>query len=324
MFKLMWEVLLTGVQKVRELKFALAVAAIAAAVAIAASFLRGYLSTVGGVVIAVNMGVMLMIAVLMFRAAAKATGQAKNSYTRLYAVLAWVFSGILTASAILSLTSVFFHLPLDLRDAELAPVEGVYNGDYRIDETVIMTDLRRRIPTQGVAGVKSRDAKYRIDRVVRQRSTNAPYQMQSGTNGEGIEEIVSPTHVSMTTEEVVGSRFSLTTKHTYIHAIPADRFPINEPVTVQLQGVFVNAFAGEEEEWVGACPNVDTESLTLVVLFPESKLCKDAWAMEQPTGSGEINFRGKSAPVVHDGGRMVTWTIARPSKGVGYFIAFKW
>jgi hypothetical protein len=322
MLEPMWRLLMLGIQKVKEVRYALAFAAIAAAVAIAASFLHGYMSNVGGVVVAVNMGVMLIIAVLMTVAAAKAKGEQGKPYARLYVVLAWVFSFILIASAILSLTSVFFNHPIDFRTS--SAIEPTYSGDYRIQETVMLMDLRHRIPTKDTPGALSKDPKYRIDRVVRQRQTTVPYEMQWGTNGDRIEDFVSSTHPGMTTKEESSARFSLTTKHTYVNLIPADQIPFNYPTDVMVQATFVNAFAGEQEEWVGACPNVDTELLTMIVLCPQNKVCRSARAMEQPTGSAEIPFRGFSVPVIHDGGKLITWSIMRPSKGVGYFIAFTW
>jgi hypothetical protein len=317
----MMRILEVTTKKITQLRFALGIAAIAAAIAIAALFMRGYFSSIGGVVVAVNMGVMLMIAILMFVAAAKAKGQASKPYQKLYFAISCAFSFILIVSAALSLSSVFFHTPLDFRDQSM--IEQSFNGDYRVEESVVLFDLRKRQATNGHPGLESRDPRIRIDRVVRQRPTNAPYEIQTGTNGLRIDQINSPTHPSMTTREVSSDRFKLTTDYTYISSIPADRFPIGESVTVQLEGVFINAFKGDDEEWTGVCPSIDTNVITMIVLFPKDKPCKEVQAMEERTGNKEVLYEGISNPVIHDGGSMVTWTIFKPVKGTGYFIAFK-
>ncbi|HYX50807.1 MAG TPA: hypothetical protein VE843_13745, partial [Ktedonobacteraceae bacterium] len=110
------QLLSMSIQKIRQLRFALGIAGIAAAVAIAAIVLRGQLSSIAGVVVAVNMGVMLMIAILMFVAAAKSRGQAGKPYQRLYFAVSCIFAIALAASALLSLTSVFFHWPRNFQE----------------------------------------------------------------------------------------------------------------------------------------------------------------------------------------------------------------
>jgi hypothetical protein len=312
----------TGVQKVKEVRYALAFAAIAAAVAISAALLRGYMSNIGAVVVAVNMGVMLIIAVLMMIAAARAKGDRAKPYARLYLALAWVFSSVLTASAVLSLSSVFFHWPMDFRVK--TSIDPIYDGDYRIEETTMLMDLRHRVSSAGIPGAISKDIKYRTDRVVKQRQTNAPYQIQWGTNGDRVEDVLSPSHPGMTTSEARSGIFGLSTKHIYISSIPADQIPFNYPADIKAQATFVNAFSGEKEEWMGACPNVDTAILTMILLCPDSKVCKSATGMEMPTGSPEIPFRGATVPIIEDGGKIVTWSVFRPRKGVGYFIKFTW
>jgi hypothetical protein len=313
--------LMLAIKKVKEVKYALAFAAIAAAVAIAASFLKGYLSSIAGVVVAVNMGVMLIFAVLMMIAAARAKGEHAKRYAKMFLILAWVFSTILTISACLSLTSVFFHWPMDFRQSSIEPL---YTGDYRVEETMMLMDLRNRVSTDGNAGAISRDIKYRIDRVVRQRPTDVPYTLQWGTNGQAIDNIISSTNPGMTTTEVKSGRFAQTTKHTYISSIPAEEVPLNYPVEIDAQATFVNAFSGETEEWVGACPNEDTALLTMIVYCPENKRCTKARPMEQPIGSGEISFRGDTRPIIFDAGRTIVWNVPNPTKGVGYFIVFNW
>jgi hypothetical protein len=317
-----WTILKTAMRKLKVLRYALGFAAIAAAVAIGSSVLRGYMSQISAVVVAVNMGVMLMIAVLMARFASRTAGTHARQYAKLYLLLAWLFSLILIVSACLSLSSVFFHYPVDFRDP--SAVETNYAGDYRIEETVTFMNLKHRVPTMGVPGAVSRDIKYRIDRIVKQRQTSVPYEMQWGTNGSNIVDFKSATHPGMQVREEQSKRFNLTTKHTYIASIPADQIPFNFKTDVRVEGTFINAFENDTEEWVGSCPNIETMALTMIVLFPDSKPAKEAVAMEQPTGSSEIPYRGTSAPVIHDGGRMVSWTVAHPVKGVGYFIAFKW
>jgi hypothetical protein len=322
MIEEMQQFISAATQKVKEVRFALAFAAIAAAVALSAVFLRGYLSTVGGVVVAVNMGVMLMLAVMMIIAASKAKGEEGKKYGRLYLVLAWVFSSILALSAVLSLASVFFKWPLNFSTTSIEPI---YDGDYRIVETVMIMDLRGRTPTKGIPGAISKDTKYRLDRVVRQRSTTAPYELQWGTNGTGIENIKSSTNPGMTTMTVKDSKFfKISTAHTYVSSIPSDQILLNYPTDVKTEATFVNGFSGDSEEWLGACPNIDTETLTMVLLCPGSKPCKTAKPMEDPTGNSEVPFRGNTTPVISPDGKVVTWTIQRPSKGVGYFIDFTW
>lgn len=311
-----------AIKKVKELRYALAIAGIAAAVAVSASFLRGYMSSVAAVVVAVNMGVMLIIAVLMMVAAARAKGEGAKPYARLYLVLAWVFSFVLTASAILSLSSVFFNTPLDFR--EKSAIEPSYSGDYRIQQTLMLMDLRHRVATTGKPGALSKDVKYRIDRVVKQRETDAPYTIQWGTNGDRVENIVSATHPGMSTVEQKSQLFGATTKHTYISSIPANQIALNYPTDIKVQATFVNGFSGDHEEWLGACPNVDTELLTMILLCPENKHCKSVRAMEAPTGSAEIPFRGSTVPLILDDGKLISWTVYRPTKGVGYFIDFNW
>ncbi len=315
------QILSLSIEKIRQLRFALGIAGIAAAIAIAALVLRGTFSNIAGVVVAVNMGVMLMIAILIFVTAAKARGQAGKPYHKLYFAVSCVFSAILAASALLSLASVFFHWPLDFRQTASAAVAA--NGDYRVEESVVIFDLRNRKSVKGKI-LESKEPKMRIDRVVRQRLTNKPYQIKSGTNGLRVEQIVSPTHPSMTTQEIFADMFPLTTKHSYTSTIPADRFPIGEPVTVQTNSVFVNAFTGEDKEWVGVSPDIDTAVITIVVLFPTEKPCKEVIGMEKPMGTNPTQYPGTTKPVLQEDGSLVTWTINKPSKGTGYFIAFKW
>jgi hypothetical protein len=93
---------------------------------------------------------------------------------------------------------------------------------------------------------------------------------------------------------------------------------------VQWKGTYVNAFSNNDEEWTGSCPNIDTDSLTMIVLFPENKPAKAARGMEQKNGSPEKPFTGASAPIILNGGRIVTWTVTKPTRGIGYYIAFKW
>lgn len=318
--------LLNGaINQVSQLRMALGIVGIASAIAMSSIVLKDHLSNIGGVVVAINMGVLLMFAILMFVAASKAKGDTGKSYQKLYFIIVCVFSLILLVSAVLSLTSVFYKTPLDFNSlsGSQAVVE-TFEGDYRIEESVIYFDLSKRIKTKGMKDIESKVLRSRIDRVVRQRPIENPYKIQSGTNGLRIENISSSTHNSMKTEKVESGRFSSTTKLTYIHKISANRFPIGEIVDVNLDVVFVNAFSGEREEWLGTCPNIDTKELTILVKFPDNKLCKKAWAMEQPTGNSEIAFRGNSKPVIQDNGKLVTWTIRNPSKGIGYFIAFNW
>lgn len=323
MFTWAIQILQASARKISQMNYALGVAGVAAAVAIAAILLRGYLSSVGGVIVAVNMGVMLMIALLMFVAAAKARGRTGRPYQKLYFVIACAFSFILIVSALLSLSSVFFHFPLDFV-AQAQPAEPALAGDYRNEESVIIFDLRKRQPVNGRPGVESKESKMRIDRIVRQRPTDAPYEIKSGTNGLRIEQFESPTHPSMITREVFPELFPLTTKHSYTSSVPSDRFPIGEPVTVQTNSVFVNAFTGEDREWAGASQDIDTAVLTLVVLFPKDKPCAEALAMEKPMGSNPVPYSGPTRPVMQKDGGMVTWTIVKPVKGNGYFLAFKW
>ena len=75
------------------------IAGIAAAIAIAALVLRDSLSSIAGVVVAVNMGVMLMIAILIFVNAARSRGQSGKPYHKLYFAVSCVFSAILAVSA---------------------------------------------------------------------------------------------------------------------------------------------------------------------------------------------------------------------------------
>jgi hypothetical protein len=316
------QILSMSIRKIRQLRFALGIAGIAAAVAIAAVVLRGHSSSIAGVVVAVNMGVMLMIAILMFVAAAKSRGQAGKPYQRLYFGISCIFSVVLASSALLSLASVFFHWPLDFR--ETAAAAAVAEGDYRIEESVVVFDLRNRKQTDGRTMLESKEPKMRVDRVVRQRITDAPYQIKSGTNGLRIEQIVSPTHPSMTTEEIRAEMFPLTTKHSYTSSIPADRFPIGEPVTVKTNSVFVNAFTGDQKEWAGVSTDIGTDVITMIVLFPKEKPCKEVTAMQKPMGTNPSPYNGTTRPVLQGDGSMVTWTINKPSKGTGYFIAFKW
>jgi hypothetical protein len=254
-------ILSLSIDKIKQLKYALGIAGVAAAIAIAALMLRDSLSSIAGVVVAVNMGVMLMIAILIFVNAARSRGQAGKPYHKLYFAVSCVFSAILAVSALLSLASVFFHWPLDFRQTASAAV--IATGDYRVQESVIIFDLRNRKSLNGKI-LESKEPKMRIDRVVRQRLTDKPYQIKSGTNGLRVEQIVSPTHPSMTTQEIYADMFPLTTKHSYTSTIPADRFPIGEPVTVQTNSVFVNAFTGEDKEWAGVsaltrkCRNLDS------------------------------------------------------------------
>lgn len=316
------QVLKISVQKIKELRFVLGITGIAAAMAVAAILLRGYLSSIAGVVVAVDMGVMLLIAILMFVAAAKARGKESRPYKKLYFAISCIFSLILATSALLSLSSVFFHWPLDFRPQQTAAAPSI-SGDYRIEESVVVFDLRKRKRVDGTTP-ESKEPKRRMDRVVRQRLADAPYQIKSGTNGKRIEQISSPTHPSMTTQEIFADLFPLTTKHSYTSSIPADRFPIGEGVTVETNSVFVNAFTGEEKEWAGVCPEFDTAVITIVILFPKEKPCREALAMEKPMGSNGFPYRGTTAPVVQDDGSMAVWTISKPLKGNGYFIAFKW
>jgi hypothetical protein len=323
MFTWAVQILQASMGKIAQLKYALGIAGVAAAMAIAAILLHGYFSSIGGVVVAVNMGVMLMIALLMFVAAAKAKGRAGQPYQKLYFIIACAFSFILIVSALLSLSSVFFRFPLDFV-VEAKTVEPSFVGDYRNEESVIIFDLRNRQPVNGRPGAESKEPKMRVDRVVRQRPTNAPYEIKAGTNGLRIEQFQSPTHPSMTTKEVFPEFFPLTTKHSYTSIIPSDRFPIGETVTVESNSVFVNAFTGEEKEWAGASSDIDTIVLTIVILFPKGKPCKEVVAMEKPMGSNPVPYDGTTKPVMQGDGSMVTWTIVKPVKGNGYFIAFKW
>jgi hypothetical protein len=325
MFTWAVQILQASTRKISQLKYALGIAGVAAAVAISAILLQGYFSSIGGVIIAVNMGVMLMVALLMFVAAVKARGRAGEPYRKLYFLIACAFSFVLVISALLSLSSVFFGFPLDIiAIAKEPPVEPSIDGDYRIEESVIVFDLRKRQSVAGRPGAESKESKMRIDRVVRQRPTDVPFEIKSGTNGLRVEQFQSPTHPSMTTEEVFPKFFPLTTKHSYTSSIPSDRFPIGEPVTVQMSSVFVNAFTGEDNEWAGASSDIHTSVLTLIVLFPKDKPCKEALAMEKPMGSNPVPYRGTTKPVLQGDGSMVTWTIVKPIKGNGYFIAFKW
>lgn len=256
MIELMVNVLRWASDKVKPMRYGIALAGVAAAMALGAYFLRDYFGDVAGVVIAVNMGLFLMMAIAMFAVWTRARGK---PYGVLFFIMACVFCAFVAVTALLSLTSVFYHTPLDL--GKTIPIERQFTGDYRVDESVVLIDLRNRIPTEGRPGVESKDPKRRIDRVVRQRPTDEAYQMQSGTNGLRVEGITSPTHASMTTEEVTSARFKLTTAHTYIHRIAADRFPIGEAVTVEVDGTFVNAFSGEHDEWTGVWRSCSTQSV---------------------------------------------------------------
>ncbi|MEP0984301.1 hypothetical protein [Ekhidna sp.] len=314
------------VEKVKELRIAIGIVTIATALAIAGLILKDQLSNLAGVIVAINMGIVLLFAILMFIAATKAKGQSAKAYQRLYFILTCVFSLILLTSAVLSLSSVFFGKPLDFSEdtATTSLIEPIFDGEYRIEESVLLFDLRQRLDLLTDAQPESKTFRHRIDRVVRQKTTTNPYKMQSGTNGDRMEGFESRTHSSMSTKEVQSSIFGSTTDHTYIHSIESDRFPISEVVNVELKATFVNSFRAEPEEWLGVCPNTDTKEITFIILFPENKRCINARAMELPTGSNEIEFRGTSKPVIHDQGRIVTWTLSNPVKGVGYYVAYQW
>ena len=320
MLELALQIFRSAAAKITQFKFALFIAGIVAMMAIAAEMLKGQFSSIGGVIIAVTMGVMLLFAGLMFFAAAKDKG---GRYSTLFFISAWIFAALLMISAVFSLASVFFHWPLNLTTTnEVVPR---YEGDYLVRETVITADLRQRRSSTGAAtNVESKDPKMRVDRVVRQRTHAEPYQIPFGTNGSRVEQIESPTHPSMTTEVVKSSRFGSSIAHEYLAKIDSEKFPYQELQNVKTRMVYVNAFANEKEEWCGISPNNNTEVITMVILFPNDKPCKSALAHMKPINGTELAYDGPTKPEIYAEGRFLTWTILHPTKGVGYFVSWAW
>jgi hypothetical protein len=94
-------------------------------------------------------------------------------------------------------------------------------------------------------------------------------------------------------------------------------------VEVENRIEYVNAFTVEDSEWFHTHVVFPTESLTLVVLFPQDKRCRSV------TGSVKHHpvepfAQAAETPMLLSGGRLVSWHLTTPQPGGTYQLDWRW
>jgi hypothetical protein len=170
---------------------------------------------------------------------------------------------------------------------------------YLVRHTELMVDLTQWKPVGGPVIVR------RIDDVKKVSDTTADFVLPSYTNGAGINfkaETYSnlPSFNEMHAPDQPG-------KHAYEYRLPMGREPKDHIETVTSEFTFISGFPDPKYEWWKAYAAYPTQSLTVVIRFPDNKSCRrlDVFSRE---GNKERQPITDNPALIANGGLVVMWS----------------
>lgn len=87
---------------------------------------------------------------------------------------------------------------------------------------------------------------------------------------------------------------------------------------------YINAFEGKEKDWFHTHVNVPTQSLTIILLFPEAQRCRNIKGLEHIGKNKSVEVDKDKDPIIVDDGKLVYWRIPNPRLGAGYKLEWEW
>lgn len=99
----------------------------------------------------------------------------------------------------------------------------------------------------------------------------------------------------------------------------------DEIIYVHNAVTYISAFDGQAKEWFHTHVNFPTESISIILLFPEGQPCKSVLGLEE-VGKGkrqEVD-KQKGFPIIVDDGKLVYWRIPNPLLGAEYQLEWEW
>jgi hypothetical protein len=98
-----------------------------------------------------------------------------------------------------------------------------------------------------------------------------------------------------------------------------------EAVDIQNALTYISAFEGKEKEWFHSHVNIPTKSITLIILFPKSKLCKKIVGKYKIGSNPFVEIpKQKGSPIRIEDGKLVYWRITPPQLGMAYQLEWEW
>ncbi len=101
---------------------------------------------------------------------------------------------------------------------------------------------------------------------------------------------------------------------------------VGKDILIVNEATYWNGFAGEKEDWASMAVSEETDSIAMVVLFPDDKPFISHRRYSQPHDSKEIpkTFRGRDVLIPSENSKVLVWKIEQPREGYAYQLDWTW
>lgn len=216
------------------------------------------------------------------------------------------------------------NLPKDIPEHDLGDAEFVSEDSLKLldlsNQKEIAEDQKQTEPRNRVAY----NEYYKLRKL--KEASDIPFKFATtGYGMEGTCESHPGFDLVETTDKALSADENRHLVKTYEIQLKVDELAINQAVDVRHALTYISAFDGKETEWFHTHVRIPTESVTVIILFPASKLCKEVKGFGRiGEDSSSVAIPKHKGPLRFQNGKLVYWHIASPQLGASYKIQWNW